>query len=395
MPISISKEEARKLIIQTQQLQFNASKKNALENTLSIIQHLGYIQIDTISVVQRAHHHTLWSRNPEYELAHIEALVAQKLVFEYWSHAAAYLPMKDYRYTLYRKKAFLLGQEKHWFQKDRQLMDSILKHIADEGPLMAKDFQHQEKVNAWGSKPAKQALENLYMQGELMVKERKNFHKVYDLAERVLPNRIDTSIPTQKEYIRFLITNYLRANGIGNATEIAYLLKNTKTLVTVELKAMLQNQELIQVIVNEDKYYMLPDAISLLEQNHQLNEVKILSPFDNLLIQRKRIKKLFDFDYQIECYTPAAKRKFGYFSLPLLWNDQLIGRMDCKADTKNQIMHINHLVFEDSFSLSDEFIAVFEKSLRDFCLFNNCKTVHVLKVRPSRLSGAFAKICIG
>lgn len=383
MPIPISKEEARKLIIQSQQLHLNASNNNALQNTLSAIEHLGYIQIDTISVVQRAHHHTLWSRNPDYDLSHIEELIAQKKVFEYWSHAAAFLPMKDYRYTLYRKQAFHLGHEKHWFKKDRQLMDSILKRIADEGPLMAKDFQHSEKVKEWGSKPAKQALENLYMQGDLMVKERKNFHKVYDLAERVLPKGIDTSIPTQKKYIRFLITNYLRANGIGNASEIAYLLKNTKTLVTVELKEMLQHQELIQVIVNDDKYYMLPDAGRLLELDYKLNRVKILSPFDNLLIQRKRMKNLFDFDYQIECYTPAAKRKFGYFSLPILWNDQLVGRMDCKTDSKTKTLHINYLAFENGFKLSDEFNFSFKNELKAFCLFNKCTSTKLHKITPT------------
>lgn len=388
MSITISKEEARTLIIQSQQLFFKSSNTNALENTLSTIEHLGYIQIDTISVVQRAHHHTLWSRNAGYELEHIEKLVAQKKVFEYWSHAAAFLPMKDYRYSLYRKQAFHLGHEKHWFQKDLQLMDAILKRIADEGPLMAKDFLHSEKVNEWGSKPAKQALENLYMQGDLMVAERKNFHKVYDLTERVLPSGIDTTIPTQQEYIRFLIRNYLRANGLGNASEMAYLLKKTKPLVTGELKEMLLSGDVLQVTVDDENYYALPQSLKLLD-DIPVNGVKILSPFDNVLIQRKRMSKFFDFDYQIECYTPAAKRKFGYFSLPILWNNQFVGRMDCKANHKTETLHINHLAFEEVFIANDTFNNCFINELNAFLRFNNCTTIQLHKTTPSQ----FKNVC--
>jgi len=392
MPITISKEEARRLVVQSQQLFAKPSHNNALGTTLSAIEHLGYIQIDTISVVQRAHHHTLWNRNSDYNLLHIEELVAQKKVFEYWSHAAAFLPMKDFRYYQYRKQAFHMGHEKHWFKKDIQLMDNILKRIADEGPLMAKDFQHSQKVNEWGSKPAKQALENLYMQGDLMVAERKNFHKVYDLAERVLPKGINTAIPTQQEYIRFLITNYLRANAMGTASEVAYLLKKTKTLVAVELKEMLYNQEIVEVQVDNERYYVLPQLLNGNENEEVSNAVKILSPFDNLLIQRKRMKSLFDFDYQIECYTTEAKRKYGYFSLPILWKNQFVGRMDCKADHKTGILHINHLAFENHFSLSDAFTFAFDKTLKDFCRFNKCSSAHLHKTTPTSLKKAMKAI---
>lgn len=380
----LSQKAAQKIVLLSQRIFPDTLNGPAIDNTLASIEHLGYVQIDTIAVIQRAHHHTLWNRNPEYELSHIDALIKSKQIFEYWSHAAAYLPMRNYKYTLLRKHAILKNEQSHWFQKDVKLMNTVLKRIENEGPLMAKDFAHTAKVREWESKPTKQALENLFMQGDLMISRRKNFHKVYDLTERILPDNIDTKCPTQQEYIRFLITNYLRANGIGQASEMAYLLKNTKKTITLELKKMCSNNELFEVNVNGKTYYAFPDTLSLLSKpiNRQL---KILSPFDNLLIQRNRMQHLFNFEYKIECYTPAAIRKYGYFSLPILWDGKLVARMDCKADKKNAILHINHLFFEENFSFNDDFEAAFEKEIEAFRCFNDCSDVKIHKTTPSAL----------
>ena len=382
MSETLSIQEAQKLVLISHNLPPSHKKGKAIDCTLSSIENLGYVQIDTISTVQRAHHHTLWSRNPRYQNSHLDELVAKKKVFEYWSHAAAYLPMKDYKYSLYRKNAILRGEQKHWFSKDIGLMKSVLNRIKEEGPLMAKDFVHQGKLKEWGSKPAKQALENLFMQGELMISSRKNFHKVYDLTERVLPNHIDCREPSQMEYIRYLIKNYLKANGIGQAAEISYLLKNTKALVTAALQEMHSSGELVQTNVNGNIYYALPDVLSLLNNSLNRNQLKILSPFDNLLIQRKRMLNLFDFDYQIECYIPESKRKYGYFSLPILWNANLVARMDCKADRKTSILHINHLALEERLQDKDGFTHAFCKELEAFKQFNNCTEIKLHKTTP-------------
>ncbi|EPR71105.1 winged helix-turn-helix domain-containing protein [Cyclobacterium qasimii] len=383
MSESLSIQEAQKLVLLSHNLPPSHQKGKAIDYTLSSIENLGYIQIDTISTVQRAHHHTLWSRNPQYQNSHLEELVAKKKVFEYWSHAAAYLPMRDYKYSLPRKNALLTGEQKHWFKKDFGLMNTVLNRIEKEGPLMAKDFVHDEKIKEWGSKPSKQALENLYMQGELMISSRKNFHKVYDLTERVLPKDIDLSVPTRKEYLRFLIKSYLRANGIGQAAEISYLLKNTKAHVTAALNEMHSSGELVLVTVNGNGYYTFPESLALLNKPLNKAKLKILSPFDNLLIQRKRMQSLFDFDYQIECYIPEKKRKYGYFSLPILWNARLVARMDCKADRKTSILHINHLALEEGIKDRNAFSIAFCKELEAFKQFNNCTEIQVHKTSPS------------
>lgn len=381
---SLSTQEAQKLVLLSQKLPPAKPMGNALDATLSAIEHLGYIQIDTISVVQRAHHHTLWNRNPRYENFHLDHMVANKQVFEYWSHAAAYLPMCDYRFSLYRKQAILDGKENHWYKRDNMVMKSVLKRIADEGPLMAKDFDSKgKKIGEWRTKPTKQALENLYMQGDLMISSRHNFHKVYDLAERVIPTSVDTTLPSQDEYIRFLISRYLQSNGLGQASEMAYLLKNTKPLVVSTLKDMLSNNEVLQIEVGENSYYALPNALKLLNKPLSRNKLKILSPFDNLLIQRKRMKALFNFDYLIECYVPEAKRQYGYFSSPILWDGKLVARIDCKAERKASLLHIKHLALEPGLTKTDAFSVALSKEIKAFMNFNDCKQVKLHRTTPT------------
>jgi uncharacterized protein YcaQ len=371
------------VVLLSQGLPPSKQSGSAIAATLSTIENLGYIQIDTISAIQRAHHHTIWNRNPRYENSHLDTLLRDKKLFEYWSHAASYLPMRDFRYSLIRKQAIASGEMNHWYAKDKNMMSDILKRITDEGPLMAKDFKHNKKVGEWNTKPAKQALEYLFMQGDLMIPYRINFHKVYDLTERVLDTNIDTSMPTQEEYGRFLITRYLQANGIGQAAEMPYLLKNTKQLVSSILPEMIAGGDVTQINVCDTNYYALPNSLELLSKPLARSKLKILSPFDNLLIQRKRMKALFNFDYQIECYLPAAKRQYGYFSLPILWDGKLVARMDCKADRKTSILHIHHIALEASLKKTDAFAIALHKELTQFMIFNGCDALQLHKTTPT------------
>lgn len=383
MADSLSVQQARKLVLLSQRLPSTRKKSRAIVATLSTIEHLGYIQIDTISAVQRAHHHTIWNRNPRYNSSHLDQLLDEKQIFEYWSHAAAYLPMRDFRFSLPRKQAITTGDQNHWYKRDKQLMETVLHRIATEGPLMAKDFENTTKESGvWKSKPAKRALESLFMQGDLMVPYRVNFHKVYDLTERVLPVDIDTSIPDSSEYARFLITRYLRANGLGQSAEIAYLLKDTKPLITTTLQEMILSGELLQLNVNATKYCVLPESLELLKKPLARSKLKILSPFDNLVIQRKRMQALFDFDYSLECYLPEPKRKYGYFSLPILWDGKLVARMDCNAEKKKSLLHIHHLALESGFSRIDDLILALCKELTAFIKFNSCQTILVHQTSP-------------
>jgi len=384
MTESISIQQARKLVLLSQRLPPAKQTGSSITATLSAIEHLGYIQIDTISAIQRAHHHTLWNRNPRYKTSHLNELIADKQVFEYWSHAAAYLPMRDFRYSLVRKQAIANGEQNHWYERDGRMMKAVRGRIEAEGPLMAKDFEHTgKKSSEWTSKPAKRALEYLFMQGELMVPCRVNFHKVYDLTERVIPEGTDMTAPDPEEQAHFLITRYLEANGLGQASEIAYLRKNTRPFVSVALQEMVSNGELIQVRAGGNSYYALPPSLELLSKPLTRSRLKILSPFDNLLIQRKRMQTLFGFDYSVECYLPEAKRQYGYFSLPVLWDGKLVARMDCKTDRKTSLLHIHHLALEPRLIKTDAFALALHKELSSFLKFNNCSNLRVHKTTPA------------
>ncbi len=393
MKESLSIHQARKLVLLSQRLPPSKQSGSATAATLSAIEHQGYIQIDAISVVQRAHHHTLWNRNPRYQACQLDQLLSDKQVFEYWSHAASYLPMRDYRFSLIRKHALASGARKHWYERDELMMKLVLDRIATEGPLMAKDFEHaHKKIGEWNSKPAKRALECLFMQGDLMVPSRKNFHKVYDLTERVLPESVDATLPDAEEYARYLITRYLGANGLGRPAEITYLLRGMKPLVSATLEDMVSAKELLEIRVAGELYYAMPAALELLCKPLARNTLKILSPFDNLVIQRKRMQALFGFDYLIECYVPKSKRQYGYFSLPILWDGKLVARMDCKSERSKSLLHIHHLALEPIVLKSDALLLALRKELESFLHFNNCNQIRLHRTSPGAVKLELRKL---
>jgi uncharacterized protein YcaQ len=385
--LDLSPKQACKIALISQGLHKSNAFGQGIKGTNAAFKHLSYIQIDSISVIQRAHHHCLWSRVQNYQTNFIDQLVEHKQIFEYWSHAAAYLPIQDYRFSLPKKQAIASG-EKHWRDKNPIAEKRVLKRIQQEGPLRAKDFENEgtkKGTGWWDWKPDKVALEQLFIEGELMVLGRRGFHKVYDLTERVLPKGIDTTAPSANEFERHLIKSYLRANGFASAQQICYLRRGLKRHVMKTCQQMLENRELQQVTLGEHVYYILPNTTDLLKKSVNRNQLHILSPFDNVVIQRKRLSEIFGFDYQIECYVPPAKRQYGYFSLPLLWGTKFVGRMDVKIDRKTHILHIQNLHLETA--KVDEFIAVFGPSLKSFMHFNDGKDIQVHKVTCSQALG--------
>lgn len=381
---SLSLAQARKVVLLSQNVHNQGLSGGGEKAVLKAVEQLGYIQIDTISVVERAHHHTLWNRVKTYQPAQLASLVDQKKVFEYWSHAAAYLPMRDYRYSLPRKHAIACG-EKHWHQKDLKITQMVLQRITQQGPLQAKDFQHSGRVKGsgwWDWKPAKRALEQLFMEGDLMVVKRRGFQKVYDLTERVLPAGLDTSMPNTDEVCDHLIIRFLTANGLGSPAQIAYLRRGMKPLIQKRCCEMLENGQLIQLTVNQRDYFALPEIEHDLTRRLSRSAVKILSPFDNLLIQRKRTYELFGFDYQIECYLPAKKRQYGYFSLPLLWGQSFAGRLDAKIDRKTGVLNVLNLNLETSKPVP--FCRALAPVLATFLAFNHGREINLLNVSDSQ-----------
>jgi uncharacterized protein len=382
-PEILSLDEVRRMALESQGVLVNAFGKGK-SGALSAIEHLGYVQIDTLSVVARAHHHTLWSRLPAYKANFLSDLLEHdKDVFEYWSHAASYLPMSDYRFSLPRKRIFAEGKS-HWFAQDKKVMKYVLDKIKSEGPLQSKDFEFKRTGpgNWYEWKPAKKALEQLFMDGTLMVAKRKGFQKVYDLTERVLPDNINTSMPTEKEYAEYLIKKAVEANGIVEEKEISYLRNGLKESISKALKRLIKEGEYKEVFVEglgTNRFVISNKKSETLGKTSAKKNIHLLSPFDNLVIQRKRLQRFFDFDYQIECYVPESKRKFGYFCLPVLYGDKFIGRFDPKADREEKIFYIKSMHFEKGFKPDEDFNKTFSDKVKEFAVFNGCEKIVIDK----------------
>ncbi|KQG49485.1 crosslink repair DNA glycosylase YcaQ family protein [Acinetobacter pittii] len=350
-----------------------------MDGTLQAIEHLGYVQIDTISVVERAHHHILWSRVPDYELNHLNSLVGERQIFEYWYHAASYLPMKDYRYALPAMMSVRNGESRYFNRGDQHLMNEILARVRAEGKIRLRDIDKNNKKslgNWWNTGPGRRAFEQLYMQGDLMICERNGMEKVFDLTERCLPENIDLSMPTLYEYAQYLFNNTLRAHGAFTWKQLVHLKKNDlKETMRIVLKEQI-DAGVVSAIKLENGQTLYVDVAAMEQRVSTDFGLKILSPFDNSLIHRDRLASLFEFDYRIECYVPAAKRVYGYFCLPILYQDELVGRVDCKAHRSIKELEVISLHLEKTVKNKELFFFELEQELKRFAAFNQCSTIN-------------------
>lgn len=356
---------------------------------LNAVEHLGYIQIDTLSMVERAHHHTLWTRIPDFQTDDLEELMEDRKVFEYWFHAASYLPMQDFRYVLPQMLTIKRG-ESRYYNADPKVMEYVMDTIRNDGPKRARDFENEShKAGSWWNwKPAKLALERLFMQGDLMISGRSGMQKTYDLTERVLPSFIDTTEPTPLEFAEYLVKTNLRAYGLTTVKQITHLRKGNdlKKNVNTVLKTILDKGEISQVKIEGLSSAFIRNDV--FEKTFDLKDsnIHLLSPFDNSIIHRDRIRQIFDFDFRLECYTPKEKRQYGYFCLPILYGDQFIGRVDCKAHRKEKKLELIHLHIENNTLDIELWLKPFAETIKRFAVFNGCESLTLTKVSPSKLN---------
>ena len=354
------------------------------------INHIGYVQIDTISVVERAHHHVFHSRVPKFKPAMTNQMLRDRDIFEYWAHAAAFLPITDFRFSLPYKHAIKSGQI-HWYRaRDKKLMGELLARIRTDGPIRSRDVETDTTRRAgwWDWKPAKKALEQMYMEGDLMVSDREGFQKSYDLTERVLPAHVNSQMPSMEEFAAHIVDQQLRCHGFASLKGLTYQRRNAglRKAVKALINERLAQRTLEQVQVRSGEIFILEKGALERPVPRLNNRMLILSPFDNCVIQRERLKALFQYDYQLECYVPAAKRQYGYFCLPLLFRDEFIGRMDCKAHRKTRHLEIKSLHFEQHIFDEESVIAAFVDAITQFCHFQNCNSVSLTKAYPKHLT---------
>lgn len=378
----LSPAQARKIILHAGGLARRAPFGKGVEAVYKLIQHLGLVQIDANYVVERAHHLIIAARVPDYQPQWLEELQTDGRIFEFFISESGYMPMEDYRFSLPVKEAFRLKRPA-LTTAEANLMRNVLDRVERDGPLTVKDFDNDRQeagTGWWDWRPSKVALERLYMDGSLMVTRKKDFAKIYDLPINLLHDDIDITMPTPEEFARHTIRRCLQSMGIAYLKEINWRARRVKNhVVKQEMQKMVEAGEVCEVAIEGLKsasLYMLPAYKN--KKMELKEEVFILSPFDPLNVFRHRLRDFFNFDYQVECFVPEPKRRYGYFSLPVLAGDSFIARMDSKADRKKGVLTIHNLHFEPV-KLSAEQIAKTKEAITAFAAFNKCKEIVISK----------------
>jgi uncharacterized protein len=390
--MQVSLALARRLALRAQGLEGNWPLPPGKEGVAQAIERLGYVQIDTVSVVQRAHHHVLWCRCPDYTLGALDELQGtDRRIFEDFNRysAVAYMPIGDYRYHLPRFRAQRERPDVQQWLSDDPLPQAVLERIREEGPLTSTDFEAPpgwKRGTWWSRKPAKQALERLTWTGHLMVRGRRGFQRLYDLPERVVPAGLDVSEPGECEMGQYLARQALTTCGIAGGDAFGQQWARAwRRAATAALQEMLSTGEAVEVqvegVTGKPLYVLaakLEDAAQALAgEADGRRAFHILSPFDGLPYSRQRLQDLFGFDFRLECYTPAAQRKYGYFCLPLLWGDEFVGRLDAKAERKDGTLVVRGLFLEPGYEQEQPFLPAFAERLQQFSAFNGCERVRV------------------
>lgn len=278
-------------------------------------------------------------------------------------------------------------------------MPEVLERIRSDGPLCSRDFAppaDRKRQTWWGWRPIKVALEMLFWRGELMIAERRNYTRVYDLTERVLPGAVETRMPDAAEVGRFFVRRALKAYGIATKPEITEHIRGADNgIIEAALADMAADGEVTPVTIAGDDAacFALPEMLEIASRLRKTaRRLHILSPFDNLIIQRKRTARLFDFDYTLECYVPGPKRVHGYFVLPILWGERFIGRLDAKADRGKKILIVKNLLLENTPSDADACLAALAEKLHAMAARNGCERVALERCRPARYKKEVARL---
>lgn len=350
----VDREAARRMWMRAQGLDRREPFGAGPDATGKAIEHLGYVQIDTINVIERCHHHILFTRIPDYQTAHLTRAQNQtKSVFEYWTHALSYVPTRDYRYFMGMMKR-MRNRELGWY---RSVQDSELKRVIRlvkrEGPISIRDIDDDVKLtkdHPWASrKPSKKALELGFYTGHFVINDREGMLKKYDLAERHFCWSEKPRAASDKEVNDYVIDRALRSQAFISLESVCHLLKkDRKDAIAAAIAKRVKKGELREVRVRgieKTLFWSCPDTLEQTRHAIDCSLVHVLSPFDPLTILRKRLEAFFDYEHRFEAYLPAAKRVYGYFALPVLIGDRVVAVVDLKTDRKRGKLLVQNWVW--------------------------------------------------
>jgi hypothetical protein len=334
-PRALTLPEARRIWLHATRLDSRAPFGDGPQATTRAIEHLGYVQIDTINVIERAHHHILFSRIPAYRRADLhQAQAVDKTVFEYWTHALAFVPVRDIRFYLDEMRNHASEPMRWYADADPNDLKKLLRQIRKDGALSIRDIDTDELVekdHLWGSrKPSKRVLQYGFYSGELAISERLGMVKTYELMDRHFGWPPRPRAANAKQIAEHLLDRALTAQGLISGPSVMHPRLRFTPEMTELIEGRLRRKQLVPVTLEGELHYAMPEALEPREPAEPL--VHILSPFDPLVIQRRRLKLFFGYEHVFEAYVKVEKRRFGYFTLPVLIGDQVVAVLDLKTD---------------------------------------------------------------
>jgi uncharacterized protein YcaQ len=339
----LSKAEARRIWLRAQRLDTTSPFGEGPQATAAAVEHLGYVQIDTINVIERCHHHILWNRIPDYRRADLRAAQStDKSVFEYWTHALSYVPTRDLRFFLPAMKRHRREGHK-WLNSVKPAdLRKVLTLVRRGGALTIRDIDDDvlvDKEHLWASrKPSKRALQLAFYQGRLTISERNGMLKTYELMARHFGWDKPPKPASPTDVTAYLLDRALRAQGLASMDSICHLDAPSKPAIRRLIEARVRRKELVPLTLEgagKQEHWAQPATLETAGEGAP-ELVHILSPFDPLIIQRKRTHLFFDYEHRFEAYVPREKRLFGYFALPVLAGEDIVAALDLKADRQNR-----------------------------------------------------------
>lgn len=341
-----SSAQARRIALAAQGLGRALPAAPGIRQLGSLIERLGLLQLDSVNVFERSHYLPAFARLGAYDKADLDRLAFTRSgrFIEYWAHEAAVIPVETWpllRWRMHDYRDSAAADAKHWANANRPMMDWLLAELADKGPLPASAIEHDANKRVgpwWGWSEVKTGLEVLFRSGEVVSGGRTRFERSYALPQQVLPDEVLGRAVPAHEARRQLIEHAARAHGIATAADLAdyFRLKSAQTLPAI--RELVEEGVLLPVTVPGWKHeaYLHRDV----RIPRRIETTALLSPFDPVVWQRSRAERIFGFHYRIEIYTPQPKRVFGYYVLPLLVDDALVGRVDLKSDRQNGVLRV-------------------------------------------------------
>ncbi len=393
--IHLTLDNARALMLAAQGLLEPPQQPATKQDVLATIRRMGVLQIDSINIIARSPYLVLWSRLGAYDPRWLDELLSEGQLFEYWSHAASFLPIEEY--PLYRRRMIERAERAaSWLGEHHELAERLLKTIREGDAVRSATFARADgRVGTWWDwKPEKIALEYLFDTGDLMVARRENFQRVYDVRDRVLPTWDVAPLLSAYDVRRTHILKTVRALGVTPARWVADYFRIPKRNIATEMAQLAHEGALVEVGVEgwTVPAYVHPINLALANAASRGELVPglttLLSPFDPLVWDRARALELWNFHYRIEVYTPAAKRQYGYYTLPILHRGALVGRLDPKAHRSKGVFEVRALHFEPGVEVTDEMLQALANTLRSCAVWHNTPDIRIVESDRAGIAAA-------